>query len=857
MPGGKLAIKFFSQSEHLLDSAHTEVSVMKKSRSHFIFFATLFVALSSVAPACAQSLTGTLRGVVLDSQGKVVPDAAITLTSEVTGVSQTTASSSAGVYTIPDLEAGPYKIQVDAKGFASYKRTHIQVSTSQVTDVTANLEVGGTTTTVVVESGANLVQTESSQISGTFEGNSISDIPIQSGAFLSLLNLSIFLPNTTTQLGGTSGTGGSVGGLRGRENSFSIDGTDNNDPTVTASTQQVIPDAVQELTVNQNIYSAEYGRGAGGQFNVITKTGSNKIHFGAWAYNTNRAYDAADNQEKAAIASGQLADKRRYDFNRVGGDIGGPILKDKLFYYGAYEFNNLGLQPSAPSALAPTATGMTMLNAMAADPQVNTLLAQFPVATLQTATVTVNGTAIPVGSVQAVAPGYTNTQDYIINVDYNLAKNNLRARYLKDRTRSPSFGGSFPEGQFASLSAVDSRRFILNDTWVATSHLVNDFKSSFVRFSQFFPLSGVAQNYPTLTIDDLQSITLVPNGNLPQHRLFDEYTLGDTLSSTLGRHTLKWGGQYFWYVSPSVFLQNQRGQYGYTSLNQLINDQLPSKPNFTLQGLGNGFFSGNAKNFDVFLQDDIKVTPRLTLNLGIRYDFFGNPAGAKANALNSIADLPGTPLVFGVPKEDWNNVGPRVGFAWDPTGQGKWAVRGGAGVAYDVIPWNFYTNANPVELQVVLTPRAACLGTFGAPPAWCTTPNGAGFLADGAMQSIVFVPPSTQAAARAQTANLMADAKAPKVFTWSLSVQHEIFKNTSLEVRYLGTRALELPVQLQLNSISPFELGAQPLPTYFAMSDVPANVAASAPNLAQFLALRQRRFAAQGFTGGALTIEAP
>src|SRR5215467_5672146 len=320
---------------------------MKYWRSLSIFFATLLVALVSLAPAFAQSLTGTLRGVVLDSQGKVVPDASITLTSEVTGVSQTTASSSAGVYTIPDLAAGLYKIQVDAKGFASYVRTHIQVLASQVIEVTVNLEVGGTTTTVVVESGANLVQTESSQISGTFEGNSISDIPIQSGAFLSVLNLSIFLPNTTTQLGGTSGTGGSVGGLRGRENSFSIDGTDNNDPTVTASTQQVIPDAVQELTVNQNIYSAEYGRGAGGQFNVITKTGTNQIHFGAWLYNINRAYDAADNQEKAAIANKSLFDKRRFDFNRVGGDIGGPIWKDKLFLYGAYELNNLGTPATA------------------------------------------------------------------------------------------------------------------------------------------------------------------------------------------------------------------------------------------------------------------------------------------------------------------------------------------------------------------------------------------------------------------------------------------------------------------------------------------------------------------------------
>jgi outer membrane receptor protein involved in Fe transport len=832
----------------------------------FVLLYLLIVSLASVSatPNFAQNLTGTLRGVVLDQQGKVVPDASMTVTSENTGTSVTTTSSSAGTYSIPDVPSGTYKLKVEANGFASYLRTGIQVLSSQVTDVTVNLEIAGATTTVLVESGANLLQTESSQISGSFDGNSISDIPVQSGAFLSVLNLAIFLPNTTTQIGGTSGTGGSIGGLRGRENSFSIDGTDNNDPTVTTSTQQVIPDAVQELTVNQNIYSAEYGRGAGGQFNVITKTGTNNVHFGLWGYNTNRAYDASSNQEGPA----GLGHKRRYDFNRVGGNVGGAIIKNRLFYYGAYEFNNLGLQPSAPAPLAPTAAGMTQLNAMAVDQQVKDLLAQFPIAPAQTTCGTpptppapcvaiVNTVRIPVGTVQASAPSYTNQQDYIINGDYNFGQQSLHGRYLKSRTRQPSFGASFPLPQFASFSAVDSRRVILNHTWTATSRLVNDFKSSFVRFTQFFPLSGIAQNFPTLTVDDLNAITLGPNGNLPQHRAFDEYTLGDTVSFTHGRHTLKWGGQYYWYISPSVFLQNQRGQYGYTSLNQLINDQLPSKPNFTLQGLGNGFFSGNAKNFDVFMQDDIKVTPRLTLNLGLRYDFFGNPAGAKANALNAVASLPGTPLVFRVPKEDWNNVGPRIGFAWDPTGKGKWAVRGGAGVAYDVIPWNFYTNANPVQLQVVLTPSAACLGTFGAPPAWCSTPNGSGFLADGGMRNIVFVPPTTQAAARAQTANIMADAVAPKVFTWSLSVQREIVKNTSLEVRYLGTRALELPVQLQLNSISPFELGAQPLPTYFSQSAVPATVPATAPTLGQFLALRTRRYAAQGFTGGVITEEAP
>src|SRR5260370_4584126 len=250
---------------------------MKTWKCVLLYLLIASLALTYAAPIFAQNLTGTLSSVVLHHQNKAVPDASITATSDNTGVSATTTSSSAGTYSIPNLPSGTYKIKVEANGFASYLRTGIQVLSSQVTDASVNLEIASATTTVLVESGANLLQTESSQISGSFEGNSISDIPVQTGAFLSVLNLAIFLPNPTTQIGGTSGTGGSIGGLRGRENSFSIDGTDNNDPTVTASTQQAIPDAVQELTVNQNIYSAQDGRGAGGQCNLMTRTSTNQM----------------------------------------------------------------------------------------------------------------------------------------------------------------------------------------------------------------------------------------------------------------------------------------------------------------------------------------------------------------------------------------------------------------------------------------------------------------------------------------------------------------------------------------------------------------------------------------------------
>jgi len=807
----------------------------------------------------AQNISGTLRVTVLDPQRAAVLGAAVSAIHENTGVSAAGVMSSAGVYLFPHLLAGTYTVRAEARGFTVYAGTGILVFAAQTTEATVTLSLGVTTTEVNVQASADLVQAESSQLSGAFEGRSISEIPIAAGANLSVLNLSIFLPNTTTATGGTSGTGGAFGGLRARQNSFSIDGVDNNDPTVTAASQHVIPDTVQQLVVNQNVFNAEYGRGSGGQFNVVTKTGSSQLHLGAWIYNMNRAYNAADNQEHADIAKGIRLGKRRFDFNRAGGEAGGPVLRNKLFLYAAYEFNDLNGQATAPTGLAPTAAGMALLTTLAANSQVRDLLAQFPIAPVQNpcpgppaCTVIVDGQDIPVGTVNSIAPSFVRKHDFLINADLYLNQQGWHTRYLKNRTRSPSFG-LFPQAQFASFAAVDNHRFILNHVWTLAPRLVNDFRASFARFSQSFPLSGIAEDYPTLEIrDPSMTITIGPLKALPSRRTFNEYLFAEAVTWTLGRHAIKLGGGYSWFTAPEVRLVDERGTYAYSSLNQLINDQAPTSGS---QGLGNGFFAGNSNGFNLFVQDDIRMSPRLTLQIGLRYDYFGNPADAKLNALNAVASLPGTPLVFNVPKQDWNNIGPRLGFAWDPTGSGKWAVRGGAGVVYDWIPWGFYSNAVPVQRQVSPSIRVVCLGTFGPAPAWCSTLSG--FWANGAMK-INFVPPSTITTARAQTTSQMiSDAKAPKVFSWSLGVQREILRNTSVEVRYLATRALELPVQSQLNSITAFERGARPLPTYFRASDIPNTVSVTAPTLAQFFSLGALRYAAQGFTGGFVTTAQP
>jgi hypothetical protein len=300
-----------------------------KMHSSALIWVALQVGLFVAAvPLFGQYQNGILRGLVVDQQGGAVPEADVMATNENTNVSVSTKTSTTGVYTFPDLLVGSYTLKAEAPGFRRYARTGIQVLAAQVTDVTANFEVGALTTEVVVESGgSNVVQTESSQLSGTFQARAASEIPVITGSNLTVQNLAIFLPNTTTQLGGTSGYGGSIGGLRGRQNSFSIDGVDNLDPSVTVASQEVIGDAVQEFIVNENVYSAEYGRGAGGQFNVITKTGTNNWHGAGWFYNINRAYDAADNQEVRDIINGVRSGKRRYDFNRVGVTSAAPSLR--------------------------------------------------------------------------------------------------------------------------------------------------------------------------------------------------------------------------------------------------------------------------------------------------------------------------------------------------------------------------------------------------------------------------------------------------------------------------------------------------------------------------------------------------
>jgi len=781
-------------------------------------YSALVAVLLSIS-AYAQRLDGTLRGTVEDPSGAVVPQAKVTVTNQNTGVQQTTQTTSSGEYVFPNLLAGTYRVEAVASGFSTYSQKDVHVLPNQVVAANPRLTVGAESTVIEVTAGTEVVQTASAQLSNDFSGRVVMDIP-NPGVGGGPLNFALMAPNTTSQGAGVLGEGGSIGGARPRLNSFNIDGVDDNRVDVTGHSSDVIPEAVADFNLVTNMFSAELGHSAGGQFNVVTKSGTNNVHGSLWGFVNNRNFNAMDNLEK----SSDLTAPRRVDRNRFGADIGGPILKNKVFIYGAYQFSNLGLAASAVQQLAPTVDGLAQLKRMAANGQVQAILNQFPTAPAADAPAeTVNGVTIPIGTFQPAAPSYLNQHDFNINADFNMAHHQVRARFLYGRQRSPNVNPETPQSQFTGALATDTRKAILTDAWAISNHFVNDLRLSYSRFVQAFTVPSEFANFPNAKVDVL-GLNIGPEGNSPQSYVQNNYQVLNNITLIKGAHTIKFGPEYRRWIAPTNFLPRERGEWDYADLQTLVNDQVPNGFNQALRGAGSGIFDGNQYALYGFVQDDWKVTPRLTLNLGVRYEWTSNAASANLQTLNAISTLPGV-YEFRAPKTDTNNFMPRVGFAWDPTGKGKTAVRGGFGISYDVTPQNFATLQLPPQLQTEQNPDITC--TLPGAPAWCANylagGPGTGFLAGGGLLQ-VNVPPKTQAEARAATQGIILDQIQPKILTWTLGVQQEVFNNTSLELRYLGTRATQLPVQARTNTISAFTAGLQPLPTFFSANQVPGTI---------------------------------
>src|SRR5216684_2959920 len=307
----------------------------------------VFLFLMQVSVARAQRLDGSLRVEVGDTSGASIVDAKVTVTSEATNVSVTSSASSAGTYVFPNLLVGTYTVTVEKTGFKKAIQKGVTVESNQVAEAKVALELGEVSAVVEVEAGADLVKTESSELGATFSGRVVNELPVNTLGG-DVKEFAVFAPGTTTQQGGVLGSGGSIGGTRPRFNGFSIDGVDDNKVDTNGPTQPVIQESVAEFTLLTNQFSAEYGHSAGGQFNIVTKSGTNSWHGTGWGFNRNRDFNAATNQEK------QRGVKDRFDYNRASASINSP-----------------------------TAAGLATLTGLAHDTAVTDILNQFPVAATQ------------------------------------------------------------------------------------------------------------------------------------------------------------------------------------------------------------------------------------------------------------------------------------------------------------------------------------------------------------------------------------------------------------------------------------------------------------------------------------------
>ncbi|HEY1462204.1 MAG TPA: TonB-dependent receptor [Terriglobales bacterium] len=772
--------------------------------------------------AFGQSTTGTLRGQVLDPQGAAIASAKITVTNQETSIVSNTTSSSAGTWNLPSLLPGKYSVSVEASGFRQLVRKDVAVLADRDNTSDAQLEVGTTSDIVEVVGNAVTVQTSSSSLSTEFDSHDVLNLPSGGGTLNgSPLNLAVLAPNVVAQPGGVTGVGGSVGGTRPRENSFNVDGVDDNNLGVTGPNSTVIPDSVAEFSLQTNQYSAETGHSSGGQFNLVTKTGTNNFHGSAYEYFQNRNLNSMDNLTKQAIAAGTIPGQPAYDDNRFGFNLGGPIVKNKLYFFGNYEYTDVHGAGNATFLNAPTAAGLSSLQSMAVDSAVGDVLKNYPVAPSAdpSLAITVNGTSVPVGPLVLISPLLQREHDAIANIDYVTGKHQLGFRFLMNKADFILPVNS-TQAQFNQDQPIRSRKIAVNDTWTINNQMVNDLRLQY----SYYSLAGVnpcTSCQPDVTILELGGTTVGPSDN--QNQKQNSYQVKDSISWVKGKHTLKFGAEYTHFIYPQFFLPRSNGDYWYNTMEDLANDDLASVPGRTLRGAGSGSFLGTQSLMAGYLQDDLKLTPRLTFNLGLRYEYWTNPVGDKTQALNSISDVPNV-IAFRNPKTDTNNFAPRVGFAYDPFGSGKTSVRGGFGISYGWKFQNFAAITLPPQIQSEMDPATAC--SLSTPPGWCAT--GTNFIADGGLPS-VYTPPANQADARALTTSFIDDTVMPKTLTWSLGIQRELYRNGVFEVRYLGTRGLELPIQFRRNDISAFDAGVNSIPTFFQASDVPATWDANTP----------------------------
>jgi hypothetical protein len=797
----------------------------------------MFVLLATVALS-AQSFRGTILGTVTDAQGAVLADAKVTVKNLGTGLERNTDTSADGSYALPELPIGTYTVTVTHSGFQTSVVTNVAVDVGSERRVDAALKPGQISTKVEVSSDVlPLVETTSSELGGTLTTETIENLPVNGRDYTKLIYLNPGVAGSPDQISDSPGSFGefSMNGSRGRSNNYLLDGTDmndgfRNDPAINEAgvfgdPATILPiDAVAELEVRSN-YEAEYGRNSGAVVNIVTKSGTNQLHGSALEY-------LRTDQLGARNFFNSVGGKNPFHNNQFGGSLGGPIVKDHTFFYLNYEGQReTGAQGGLSCVPDPTQIAADVTANGAPNPVSAALLARnpWPVPNVpgtfgNPSPIAGNGedAGCPNGPNLSTATTFSNRVDSLIaKIDQNFASGLLTGRYyFGDSTQSFPFaqlaGGLLPGFNTVTPTRVQlvSISYVKN----VSSSQVNEARLGWNRFAEsFFPQdnnfnpnsiglnTGVTSPFdfglPKITVTGFSPIGATTS--VPRSRVDSNWHFIDNYSWKMGRHNIKFG--YEFRRSAIELLQDNtfRGKIGFGDLSTF----LQGTPSSGKIAQGDTLRHTAENSHGLYIQDELRWTPRLTVNYGMRWDYFGvvhekNNLFYQMSAANGGTEVqvgsPGGP--GGLYDSDYNNFAPRIGIAYDVTGKGKTVIRAGWGLFYDAFSQDIFLGHAP--FNCAFCPGPAYAGTGPAAISFAAL-SGANLGAGS-----VFAAPSPLGDFFGTNPNI----RTPYVQNFNLNVQQQLGNRMVLQVAYVGSKGTKLfrfrdinqPTQAQITA---FDLG--------------------------------------------------